>query len=369
LKSSETTAVLPPLYARWMDALLGESVPPETRATCDDCAMCAPAGGAEPDTLYFNPRIKCCTYQPSLANYLAGGVLAEEDAGSSGGRATLERRIDDGVGVTPLGLERSKAYGLLYQNGAPGFGHAESLRCPHYLEEAGGRCGIWRNRNSVCATWFCKHERGAVGLAFWNRVRDLLMTVERDLAAWCVVEADLDEEARGAVFEGHPPRPGEHESLSAADLDGRADPMVARKLWGNWLGREREFYRECARRVAALSWEDVLAICGPVVGARARAARHAFEGLLRKDAPQRLIPGPLEIVSTGREGVRVTTYSDYDPLDLAPELLEVLPYFDGRPTAAARSAIRRDLGVRVDEKLVRKLVDFKILVAPGRDTG
>ena len=133
LKGSETTGVLPPLYARWMDALLRASVPPETRATCDDCAMCAP-GAAEPDTLYFNPRVKCCTYLPSLANYLVGGVLEENGAGSSGGRSTVERRIDAGVGVTPIGLERSKAYGLLYQNGAPGFGHAESLRCPHYLE-------------------------------------------------------------------------------------------------------------------------------------------------------------------------------------------------------------------------------------------
>ena len=368
-RHSETTAVLPPLYARWMDALLEESVPPETRATCDDCAMCAPEGATEPETLYFSPRTKCCTYQPRLANYLVGRALEDEDFAFSAGRATLEQRIDAGVGVTPLGLGAPAKFGLLYQHGSAGFGRAESLRCPHYIEEAGGRCGIWRNRNAVCATWFCKHERGAVGLAFWTRVRDLFLAVEGDLAVWCVVESDLDEEARSAVFEGRPRMPGERESLSAADLDGRADPRMGRKLWGNWLGRERKFYRECARRVASLSWEDVLRICGPMVAARAGATRHAFAALLGEETPQRLIPGPLAIFSTGGGGVRVTGYSAYDPLDLAPEFLEVLPYFDGRPTAQARRAIRRDLGVRVEERLVRKLADFEILVAPDRGAG
>src|SRR5713101_6632134 len=171
-----------------MDALLGESVPPESRATCDDCAMCAPEGAAEPNTLYFSPRVKCCTYQPRLPNFLVGRALEDRDFAFSAGRATVERRIDGGVEVTPLGLEQSAAYGLLYQHGSAGFGHAESMRCPHYIEE-GGRCGIWRHRNSICATWFCKYERGAVGLAFWERLRDLLMAVEKDLAVWCVLES------------------------------------------------------------------------------------------------------------------------------------------------------------------------------------
>ena len=360
MKRSDTTAVLPPLYARWMDALLGESIPPETRATCEDCAMCAPEGAADEATLYFSPRVKCCTYQPRLANFLVGRALEDKDFAFSAGRATLERRIAGGVGVTPLGLETSAAYGLLYQHGSEGFGRADSMRCPHYLEEGGGRCGIWRHRNSICATWFCKHERGATGLAFWERLRDLLQAVERDLAAWCVLEAGLNADAIGALFAFR--KPEERDSLSVADLDGKADPKVARKLWGAWLGREREFYRECAGRVSPLTWEDVLRISGPVVGAHARVARQAFEALLRDELPERLTTGPFQIVSTGREGVRVVSYSGNDPLDLAPGVLDVLPFFDGRPTAEALGTIRRELGIRVEKDLVRKLADFEILV-------
>jgi hypothetical protein len=344
-----------------MNALLGESIPPETRATCEDCAMCAPEGTAEPNTLYFNPRVKCCTYQPRLPNYLVGRVLEDRDFAFSAGRATLERRIENGVGVTPLGLEMSAAYGLFYQHGSAGFGRAESMRCPHYLEEEGGRCGIWRHRNSICATWFCKYERGAVGLAFWERLRDLLMAVERDLAAWCVIESDLDQDALGVLFSIRR-KPDERELMSAADLDGRPDLKLARKLWGNWLGRERDFYRECAGRVESLTWKDVLRIGGPVVAARARVARQAFEALLREEPPERLTAGPFQIVSTGHEGVRVVSYTGHDPLDLTPGVLEVLPYFDGRRTSEALGAIQRDLGIRVEKDLVRKLADFEILV-------
>jgi hypothetical protein len=350
-----------------MDDLLGQPIPRESRATCEDCAMCAPSGGAEAATLYFNPRIKCCTYVPRLPNYLVGSVLADGDAASSAGRATVEQRIDAGVGVTPLGLERSKVYELLYDNGMPAFGRAESMRCPHYVEEAGGRCGIWRHRNAVCATWFCKYERGSVGVAFWDRLRDLLMVVEADLAAWCVLESNLDETAIGASFPDAR-RPDASDRMGADDLDGRADPDLARKLWGNWLGREREFYRECARRIRSLSWEDVLRIAGPVVAARARIARRAFGALLHDDPPERLTAGPIQIISQGKAGARVVTYSSYDPLDLTPAVLEILPYFDGRSTIQACAQIQQDLGVQVSADLVRKLSDFEVLVPPKQTT-
>ena len=369
MKASDTTAVLPPLYAGWMDELFRASIPLETRATCDDCAMCAPEGetAADANTFYFSPRTKCCTYQPSLPNYLVGRVLEDQDFAFSAGRATVERRIDNGIGVTPLGLDHAATYLLLYEHSPGGFGRAESMRCPHYLEEGGGRCGIWRHRNSVCATWFCKYERGALGMVFWDRTRELLIAVERDLAAWCVRESDLEAEALDALFSVRR-KPNEQELISADDLDGRADPGRARKLWGKWLGREREFYRECAPRVNSLTWEDVLAISGPHVAIRARLARQAFEALRSEKLPERLRVGNFEVIQTSREGVRVAAYSGADPLDLAPDVLKVLPYFDSSSTAETLRTIERDLGLQVEEDLVRRLADFQILV-PVKDEG
>jgi hypothetical protein len=61
-------------------------------------------------------------------------------------------------------------------------------------------------------------------------------------------------------------------------------------------------------------------------------------------------------------GALVTSYSPVDPLRLSPEVLEILAYFDGRTTRAARQAITRELGYEADTALLLKLVDFGVLV-------
>lgn len=364
MTTPEVSTVLPPLYAGWIDALLASTVPSETRATCDDCAMCAPEGALEDGTMYFSPRTKCCTYLPRLPNYLVGRALEDRDFAFSVGRATLEKRVASGVEVTPLGVGQSRAFETLYYAGSHGFGRAESMRCPHYLEEAGGRCGIWRHRNSVCATWFCKFERGAVGENFWNRVRNLLLAVERALSVWCVLESDLEPACLAELFEPDR-RPNKKEPLNAFDLDGIADAKKARVLWGSWLGREEEFYRSCARRVDTLAWRDVERIGGSGVSVMARLVQAAFQELRSEVIPERLEVGPLRIMSAGRDGVRVIGYTGSDVLELDAEVMQVLPYFDGRPTLEAVASIETDLGIRVEEDLIRRLADFEILVRPG----
>jgi hypothetical protein len=61
----------------------------------------------------------------------------------------------------------------------------------------------------------------------------------------------------------------------------------------------------------------------------------------------------------------VTTYSPVDPLRLSSVVLQILPYFDGRSTRAARQAIARELGHEVEPSLLLKLVDFGVLEDAG----
>jgi hypothetical protein len=44
--------------------------------------------------------------------------------------------------------------------------------------------------------------------------------------------------------------------------------------------------------------------------------------------------------------------------------MELLPYFDGRPTEDVLAAIADERGIRLEPDLVRKLVDFMLLVPP-----
>jgi hypothetical protein len=351
-----------------MRTLLPGPIPAEPHATCDVCAMCASGDErATPAALFFDPGVKCCSYTPILANYLVGRALADASADAAAGRASVRARIDARIAATPLGLQQPPTYKLLYEQTAQStFGRSLSLRCPHYLEEHGGRCGIWRHRSSVCATWFCKHERGAVGERFWMSIHQLLTKVEHSLAQWCVVELDVGDAALASLF---PPatltgqlRPPAYTLDDVASPDGRVS-------WGRWYGREVEFYLACAAKVDRLEWAEVVAIGGVEIRTLERIVSAAFADLVARTLPARLVLAPVQIVDMQSESCRVKTYSLTDLLDLPRALFETLRYFDGRPTAAVLEAIEASEGLRIDPALVRQLVDFRILVDPEAPSG
>lgn len=352
---------LPPLYARWMADLLPGPLPVERYATCGDCAMCAtPATSQTAQLAFYNPRTKCCTYLPNVWNFLAGRLLADDDPAAARGRATVEARIDAGAGVTPLGLGRTPAYVVLYAHIEGAWGKSMSMRCPHYLEEEGGRCGVWKHRESTCATWFCKYERGAVSLDFWRAIHQLLQTAERGVAQWCVGELEIGADALHDLF----PHGAELRAMkmSAEEFDGRADPVRYRRVWGRWLGRERDFYRQAARLVEDMRWDDVTRICGPDLDLFARVTRAAWDRLASDAVPGRLRVAKYEVLDTGAEHVAVTGYNGSDPLRLPRRLVAVLGYFDGRPTERVLQAIEEREGLTIEPALVGKLADFRILV-------
>ena len=356
---------LPDLHAKWAAGLLGRGIPRETRATCDSCAMCG--DGTEvfpPAAEFFEPDVKCCTYVPILPSFLAGRVLADTDPAAAFGRESLRRRIAARAGVTPLGLAVPPLDALLYQHGgADGFGRSRALLCPHF-EKEGARCGIWRSRNAVCATWFCKFVRGAVGFRFWAGLRGLLRAVEVDLARWCVTRLDLGDAALAALIDSPEWRETEA-TLDRHALAGGRAPEAYTRLWGSWAGREEAFYQACAALIEPLDWAGVLAICGPEVAARARAVTDSFARMIAARPPVAPRAAPFQVVASGRETTRIVTFSTLDPLDLPNALLEVLPAFDGRPTRAAIAGIEAEKGLRLTPGLVRKLADFDVLTEAG----
>jgi hypothetical protein len=359
---------LTPLYARWMDDLLGGPIPRESRATCDDCAMCAkpgdPAGG---DESFFDPAIKCCSTVPELSNFLVGGILAEaeaasgSDAGSVRGRESIVRRIAESGAVSPLGLGQSPAFKLIYENSDPAFGRSLSLRCPHYLEDS-GRCGIRNHRPGICVTWFCKHVRGNVGRAFWRDwLEKLFIDVERSLGTWCVLKLDIGLEALRELYTpGGDVQPG---ALTAAQLDNRANPARQRRIWGKWFGREEAFFMECARLVEPLSWQEVIGICDPEANILASLTRRAYDRLVSDEVPPALKVGSFQLVQITNGLSRARSYSPLDPLDVPLPVMESLRYFDGRPTEEALGQIASEKGISLSDDLVRKLCDFELLVA------
>lgn len=354
---------LPPLYEKWIDDLVGGAIPRESRATCDSCAMCTGGKEQEPGarTYFFDPVIKCCTWVPTLQNFLVGRILSDADPAAQFGRATVEKRIADGIGVSPLGLAPPPVFSLMYQNSSDSFGRSCTLSCPHYIKD-GGRCGIWRNRNSTCTTWFCKHVRGEVGFTFWrDSLHHVLQTVERALARWCLLELKFDDQALRHLV-GTEDWADDPATVTGASLDNRVDRKAYARIWGKWLGREQEFFCRCAELVRPLSWADALAIGGPQARVYARLTQEAYGQLISDEVPSPLQVGPFHLVQIENAMTRVNTYSVYDPLDVPQAVMELLHYFDGRPTERALAAIADERGVSLDPALVRKLVDFKLLI-------
>lgn len=367
----EPVATLPPLYDRWLGELLDGPIPPETEATCEDCAMCAgPDHEAPLSGYHFDPTIKCCTYVPEIPNFLVGRILAADPGGSDPGVRSVRERIVDGASATPLGIGRSAASRILYDNisSLEGFGRSGSVRCPHYLHEEGGRCGIWENRTGVCATWFCKHGRGAVGKTFWNGLQRLLGRIEVDLARWCLLELELDGAALQQIFQPSAPSNGPSNGSSNGPSSDRpgSESNVGVDPWGGWADRKEEFYRACGELVGPLGWDDVIRICGAEARLLARLVRDQHRRLVESDVPEVLGTGSFQVLRLDAGQVRICSYSLLDPLDVPRPLFDVLHRFDGeRPWREVLEELAYESNIPMDDSLVRTLVDFRILEPRG----
>jgi hypothetical protein len=309
--------------------------------------------------VYFTES-KCCTYSPLVHAFLAGRLLADRAEDVARARAELERQIDARSGITPRGVLGPRWYWSLYSRAT--FGRSERLRCP-YFESERGRCGMWRHRESVCATWFCKFERGALGDAFWSAAADLLRHLEEVLTLHCALELDVGSDALALLARK------EEREADADDLDGRVPDERHAAAWGRWLGREREYYRACARITEALSPLDVERLAGAqgrVLTTIARQRLEAFSAEPGEGRPLRL--GAYHVVAVQDGFTRVRTYRSFDPLDVPLGLLAALPRFDGRPTPEVVEEIAAQHGIAVSPQLLRTLTDFEVIVPVGAPT-
>ena len=316
---------LPALQQSWMDELLEGPLPAEPRSTCSEC----PQTEVEEDELKFDPRTKCCTYMPAVYNYFAGRILLDDDPEVAKGRATVEARIDGGAAVTPLGLLATQEYVETYSDDKK-FGRDYDLRCPHYLREEGGLCGVWRHREGTCATWYCRHVRGAVAFDFWRRgLSPLLRAAERKLAEWCAGQ------------------------LGCSEHD-----------WGHFAGRPRQLYLETAHLVPALRWAEVESIGGDEVAELAAETRGYYKTLLSAyQPPARPRLQAFELQSDDGSTAHLATYTPYDPLSLPSKLFADLHRFDGRPRAEVIKELK-SRGHKVDDQLIQRLADWRLIADP-----
>lgn len=364
-------SVLPPLYARWIGELLKQPIPEETKATCSDCPMCRSEDPPAAQAIRFNVDTKCCTFHPEIPNFLAGAILLDADSSAAEGRHRLRARMESAALLRPQGIFPSLAESARYSVLNPGFGSDVSMLCPYYVAESGGLCGIWKHRNARCATWFCKHNRGAVGRDFWRALKELLAAVEQYLSLWCIhrleagtpefrllfslnIAPDLQTFQRRQDFFYKSGLPAEY-------ISGSEAAQLRQQMWGEWLNREAMFYQECASAVLEFDWQKLVELENPVIQGHARAVQQYFARLLNSDLPEFLKPATFQSLPLHDNLVRVWGYSQYDPVDLPSWALNVLPHFDGRPTEEVIDRLQSRTDLPLTRDLILLLHDFGIL--------
>lgn len=329
--------ILPPVYGDVLPEMFDREAIEETRATCGDCAMIGDEGDRA--NVRFVASTKCCTFQPQLPNYLVGALLEDASAELEEGRRRMRAHIATRTRITPRWVAPSRRYRAIYRAARfEAFGRSEALRCAYYDD---GDCTIWRYRESYCSTFFCKHDAGEDGRQFWRQLRRYLDEVEKALARHLVkkVAPELEEPKTLMTLEElerRPPHPDDY-----------------RRWWGDWEGREEELYRACAQALQDVTRSDLEELVSVDAKRRLPLVEQAHDRAGSLEAPEELrAADDVWVAPIGNtDDVRVTGYSEYDPL--------VMP-------AATLERIRADPSA-LEGELRLKMARWRILVTPDRN--
>jgi hypothetical protein len=351
---------LPPIYGHLFNAFFDRPKVVERRATCERCAMCDHGEPSPVPMEFFDPTTKCCTYWPMLPNYLVGAILADESPGLAEGKRRVRRAIERRIGVGPSFLDRPRKWSLIMTTYDEAFGRARSLKCPYYDDDNPvGSCSIWRHREGICHTYYCRYSGGMRGYEYWTALRSYLGVVQQILAKSASKAVDpsvVEPELR-------------RDRLSAEDIDD-LPPKDSdyRAWWGSWVGREAEFYVKCHEWVKAASPADFARnVDRSKEGQQALADLVAkYDALEAKLLPKSLVKNPRMREDHAGDKVVVTSYHRFDPIAIDKDLFEVVGLFEADQTLEQNlERLKRDDGIELAPELVEFLFAAGVLVDPA----
>lgn len=220
--------LLPSFYQQILPGdILGMEIK-ETKATCDACIKVP----------QYKENLKCCTFHPFLPNYLVGQILLDQKARPTFITQTLQHKISKRQYVLPLGIVAPVAYQVEFNElKSKQFGKREDWLCPYY-DRALNVCGVWRNRGSVCTSFYCHSSKGSKGKNFWKVALDYLSYVEMVLCEEALVHLDFSPRQVSDLLGYINRREGTPAELKSDSMSLK----TARSLWNGYFDEQESFY-------------------------------------------------------------------------------------------------------------------------------
>ncbi|WP_455205091.1 hypothetical protein [Kaarinaea lacus] len=364
--------ILPPLFATWIEDVLKEPIDRENQSDCNNCPMCNNNETPSVFNIQFNPSTRCCSFIPTIPNYSVGHILSDTAATAQVGKSVILSKIDARTAVTPLGIGPSNKQSRTYENllKAKEFGIGEQYACPYLVKEE-QICSIWSHRISTCSTWFCKHNRGKIGLDFWDALRALLDEVQKILSYWCLLEMEIGEDALALLA---PIRPKKYANKTANPLDKLAQTPVPEGIytqaWGNFRGNEQEFYIKCGALVEDLSWSDILQIGGPELKMATYRLLKAHQILNSKELPEYVEIGKHTTVNSTPSAIAIAGYSPYCTYEFPVEInmglvMATMEIVGPQRLKDLIAKIQQQCQIHVDTDMQWALIESGVLLPTG----
>jgi hypothetical protein len=159
--------------------------------------------------------------------------------------------------------------------------------------------------------------------------------------------------------------------LTLQEVDDQPpDQKAYRDLWGDWVGREEEFYKETFRLVSALTSKSFEKISGISQKILLEEVKMKQRSLLNPKIPKKLKRNPkLQVEKNGDDSYFLIGYSPLDPFEVSKRVYDLLDFFDGKRTNREACRIVRDqMGANPDKDLLIFLYQSRILVSNEEDS-
>lgn len=351
--------MLPPVYQGFVNEVFDKPKVNETRANCAQCSMCDWGQPSPVNMEYFNKATKCCTFYPSIPNFLVGAILADNSPENAEGKKRIREVIANRMGTLPQQLTRPRKLSFLMTNYSESFGRANSLLCPYFNKDSPEyACTIWRHREAVCMTYYCKYDAGQRGYDFWNALKDYLFFMQRILSLAAMEQ--VDKKVKEPRWKGHHISPEDMD-----DLPPKADEYAS--WWGKWVGREEQFYIKTYEWVKNISRADFKKNAESTPEGKKVVARlhETYEKLEKKILPTSLVRNARMKEDHAGEKVVVTTYHRYDSFALDKDLYEVVGMFRADQSLQENlDRLAKDEGIELAPELIEYLFAAGVLVEP-----